>query len=213
MSNPSLDLGTPKKLTVQFAVIAARREKIRWVLNLRTINDSDPPLMNHALNRSRANWADPKFSLAITLSERRVSQGAGGPGRITSSLMIRLGLRPSSSGGIRDPRRLPPPAPGGIIEARLLPVGVTSLITSIVGVSCAWPRLSCGVWISGSFGYTNQQPVNFTLFPSFFLVLFFFFVSCNFFGKKIFFFSTELRICARDDRATINASHRFACCD
>jgi hypothetical protein len=65
--------------------------------------------------------------------------------------MIRLGLRPNSSGGISEPRRLPVPLPGAK-ELFLLPIGVTSLITSILGVS--------GALISGSFGYSDQKSID-----------------------------------------------------
>jgi len=65
--------------------------------------------------------------------------------------MIRLGLRPNSSGGISEPRRLPAPLPGAK-ELFLLPSGVTSLITSILGVS--------GALISGSFGYGGQKSID-----------------------------------------------------
>ena len=58
--------------------------------------------------------------------------------------MIRLGRRPNSSGGMSDPRRLLAPLPG-IKDALLLPTGVDSLITSILGAS--------GALISGNFGY------------------------------------------------------------
>lgn len=57
--------------------------------------------------------------------------------------MIRLGLRPSSSGGMREPRRLLPPLPG-TSEGLRLPTGVDSLMTSILGAS--------GALISGSLG-------------------------------------------------------------
>lgn len=71
--------------------------------------------------------------------------------------MIRLALRPNSSGGMSDPRRLPPPL--GTSDGLLLPigdgVGDFSLDTSMVGASGA---LISGVLISGTFGY-KQQPV------------------------------------------------------
>lgn len=62
--------------------------------------------------------------------------------------MIRLGLRPNSSGGISEPRRLLVPLPG-TREPFLLPVGVTSLMTSIFGVS--------GALISGTFGCVHRK--------------------------------------------------------
>lgn len=62
----------------------------------------------------------------------------------TSSLMMRLGLRPLSSGGIRDPRLLDVPDPGAKDPLRESPVGVFSRMTSILGAS--------GALISGTFG-------------------------------------------------------------
>lgn len=62
--------------------------------------------------------------------------------------MIRLGLRPNSSGGMREPRRLVEPLPG-IKDPFLLPAGVTSLITSIFGAS--------GALISGNFGCNDES--------------------------------------------------------
>lgn len=56
---------------------------------------------------------------------------------LTSSLIIRLGLRPfPSSGGIRDPLLLEDPDPG-TREPFLLSVGVFSRMTSILGASGA----------------------------------------------------------------------------
>lgn len=63
--------------------------------------------------------------------------------------MIRLGLRPNSSGGINEPRRLLAPLPG-ISDGLLLPTGVVSRITSILGVSC-------GATISGNLGYNSTK--------------------------------------------------------
>lgn len=65
--------------------------------------------------------------------------------------MIKLGLRPNSSGGMREPRRLLVPLPG-TKEPFLLPTGVTSLMTSILGVS--------GALISGSFGYADRKSID-----------------------------------------------------
>lgn len=62
--------------------------------------------------------------------------------------MSKLGLRPSSSGGMSEPRRLLVPLPGAK-EPFLLPTGVTSLITSILGAS--------GALISGTFGYDKSE--------------------------------------------------------
>lgn len=65
--------------------------------------------------------------------------------------MIKLGLRPNSSGGMSEPRRLLAPLPGAK-EPFLLPTGVTSLITSILGVS--------GALISGNFGYDDRKLID-----------------------------------------------------
>lgn len=77
--------------------------------------------------------------------------------------MIRLGLRPNSSGGIRDPRRLPEPLPGGIIiEPLRLATGDTFLLTSILGASGVLisGALISGVLISGTFGYIKKKNTN-----------------------------------------------------
>jgi len=50
-----------------------------------------------------------------------------------------------------EPRRLPAPLPGAK-ELFLLPIGVTSLITSILGVS--------GALISGNFGCSDQKLID-----------------------------------------------------
>lgn len=55
---------------------------------------------------------------------------------------MRLGRRPSSSGGISDPRRLLAPLPG-TSEGLRLPTGDASRMTSILGAS--W-----GAFISGT---------------------------------------------------------------
>ena len=67
----------------------------------------------------------------------------------TSSLIIRLGLRPNSSGGIREPLRLPVPLPGTIDPLRLV-IGEMSFETSIFGASA-------GALISGNFGCVKSQ--------------------------------------------------------
>lgn len=56
---------------------------------------------------------------------------------LTSSLMMRLGRRPCSSGGMRDPRRLDVPDPGAREPFLESPVGVFSRMTSIFGASGA----------------------------------------------------------------------------
>jgi hypothetical protein len=76
------------------------------------------------------------------------NKGKANIGR-TSSLIIRLGLRPSSSGGMRDPLRLLAPLPGAKEPLRL-PTGVMSLLTSILGASA-------GALISGSFGCIKAE--------------------------------------------------------
>lgn len=62
---------------------------------------------------------------------------------------MRLGLRPPSSGGMRDPRRLDVPEPGAKEPLRESPVGVFSRITSILGASV-------GALISGTFGLPSS---------------------------------------------------------
>ena len=73
--------------------------------------------------------------------------------------MIRLGLRPNSSGGMRDPLRLPVPLPGGIIDPLLLGTGDTFLLTWIFGASGVLISgvLISGVLISGTFGYWRTK--------------------------------------------------------
>lgn len=62
---------------------------------------------------------------------------------LTSSLMIKLGRRPGSSGGIKEPRRLDGPEPGANDPFRS-GAGLFSRMTSILGASTA------GAWISGT---------------------------------------------------------------
>lgn len=57
----------------------------------------------------------------------------------TSSLMIKLGRRPGSSGGINEPRRLPGPELGA---NELFRLGLFSRITSILGASTAGALIS-----------------------------------------------------------------------
>lgn len=72
--------------------------------------------------------------------------------------MIRLGLRPNSSGGMSDPLRLLAPLPG-TSDGLLLPTGVDSLITSIFGASGAFISgvLISGVLISGNLGWKRSN--------------------------------------------------------
>lgn len=63
----------------------------------------------------------------------------------TSSLIIKLGRLPLSSGGINEPRRLDDPDPGARDPLRESPTGVFSRLTSIFGAS------GTGALISGNF--------------------------------------------------------------
>lgn len=67
--------------------------------------------------------------------------------------MIKLGLLPESSGGMREPRLLDAPD-AGANEPFRSGAGLFSLITSIFGVSTA------GALISGTFGRSYDEKNN-----------------------------------------------------
>lgn len=102
---------------------------------------------------------------------------------LTSSLMMRLGLRPSSSGGIKDPLRLLSRLPAATEVFRLIGLGDASLITSILGASCLVP-LTSGVLISGNLAFEIWKfGIFFSTFGTFFLQISHFFFSSAIFSS------------------------------